>query len=92
MKEAIDFIASIDIAKLAADPRVLAATAVVAVVAVIMRWKYVILLIFGLCAIMAVARYAHLREAALDTNMFIFVGGALAVGFVLIYFLFIRGD
>ena len=92
MKELIDFIASIDIAKLAADPRVLVATAVVAVVAVLMRWKFVILLIFGLCAIMGVARYAHLREAALDTNMFIFVGGALAVGLVLIYFLFIRGD
>lgn len=92
MKEVVDFIASIDIAKLAADPRVLVATAVVAVVAVLMRWKFVILLIFGLCGIMAVARYAHLREAALDTDMFIFIGGTLAVGFVLIYFLFIRGD
>ncbi len=92
MRDAIEFIASIDIAKLASDPRVLAATAVVAVVAVIMRWKYVILLIFGLCAIMGVARFANLREAALDTQMFIFVGGTLAVGFVLIYFLFIRGD
>jgi len=92
LKEAIDFIASIDLAKLAADPRVLVATAVLAVVAVLMRWKYVILFIFGLCAIMAVARYAHLRDAALDTNMFIFVGGALAVGLVLIYFLFIKGD
>lgn len=92
MKDAIEFIASIDIAKLAADPRVLAATAVVAVIAVLMRWKYVILLIFGLCAIMGVARFANLREAALDTQMFIFVGGTLAVGFVLIYFLFIRGD
>ncbi len=92
MKEAIDFIASIEIAKLAADPRVLAATAVLAVVAVLMRWKFVMLFIFGICAIMAVARYANLREAALDTQMFIFVGGTLAVGFVLIYFLFIKGD
>ncbi len=92
MREAIEFIASIDIAKLAADPRVLAATAVLAVVAVLMRWKYVVLLIFGICAIMAVARFANLGEAALDTQMFIFVGGMVAVGFVLIYFLFIRGD
>ncbi len=92
LKDVIEFIASLNIAKLAADPRVLAATAVVAVVAVLMRWKYVILLLFGLCAIRAVARYANLREAALDTQMFIFVGGTLAVGFVLIYFLFIKGD
>ncbi len=92
MKDVIDFVASIELGKLAADPRVLVAAAVLAVVAVLMRWKYVILFLFGLCAILAVARYAHLTEAALDTNMFIFVGGTLAVGFVLIYFLFIRGD
>ena len=92
MREAIEFIASIDIAKLAADPRVLVATAALAVVAVFLRWKFVMLLIFGLCAIMAVARYANLREAALDTQMFVFVGGMFAVGLVLIYFLFIRGD
>ncbi len=92
MRDAIEFIASIDIAKLAADPRVLVATAALAVVAVLMRWKYVMLLIFGICAIMGVARYAHLGEAALDPQMFVFVGGALAVGVVLIYFLFIKGD
>ncbi|MGE5190851.1 MAG: hypothetical protein ACM3NF_12425 [Gemmatimonadota bacterium] len=92
MKEAIDYIAGIDIAQLAADPRVLVAIAAVAVVAVLMRWKYVILLIFGLCAILAVARYSELGEAVLDMKMFLFVGGTLAVGFVLIYFLFIKGD
>ncbi len=92
MRDAIEFIASIDIAKLAADPRVLVATAALAIVAVLMRWKYVMLLIFGVCAIMGVARYAHLREAALDTQMFVFVGGTLAVGVILIYFLFIKGD
>ena len=92
MREAVDFIASIDLAKLAADPRVLVATAIVAVIAVIMRWKFVILLIFGIGAILAVARYSDLGEAALDTRMYIFVGGAVAVGVVLIYFLFIKGD
>ncbi len=92
MRDVIEYIASLDLASLSADPRVLIATAVVAVIAVIMRWKLIILFIFGICAIMAVARYAHMREAALDTNMFVFVGGAFAVGLVLIYFLFIRGD
>lgn len=92
MKEAIEFIASVDIAGLAADPRVLVAVAVLAVVAVLMRWKFVILLIFGIGAILAVARYSNLGEAALDTRMYIFVGGAIAVAFVLIYFLFIKGD
>lgn len=92
MREAIEFIASINLAKLAADPRVLVAAAVLAVVAVIMRWKFVILLVFGSCAMLAVARYANMRDAALDTNIFVFVGGAVAVGFVLIYFLFIKGE
>ena len=92
MRELIEYIASVDFAKLAADPRVLLATAVVAVVAVILRWKFVIILIFAVAAVMAVARYANLREAALDTQMFLFVGGMVAVGIVLIYFLFIKGD
>ena len=92
MKEAIEFIASLDVAKLASDPRVLVAVAALAVVAVLMRWKFVILLIFGVGALLAVARYSHLAEAALDTRMYIFVGGAIVVGFILIYFLFIRGD
>ena len=92
MHDAIEFMANLKIAKLAADPRVLVATAALAVLAVIMRWKYVILLIFGVAATLAVARYADLNEAALDMKMFIFVGGTIAVGFALVYFLFIRGD
>lgn len=92
MRDAIEFIADLNIADLAADPTVLVVTAAVAVIAVIMRWKVVLLAIFGVGAILAVARYADLGEAALDTRMYIFVGGTIAVGFVLIYFLFIRGD
>ena len=92
MREAIEFIASVDFAKLAADPRILVATAVLAVVAVIMRWKFVMLLIFGIAAVMAVARYSDLGEAALDLRMYLFVGGMVAIGFALIYFLFIKGD
>ena len=92
MREAIEFIASVDLAKLAADPTVLVVTAAVAVIAIIMRWKFVMLLIFGIGAILAVARYSDLGEAALDTRMYLFVAGTIAVGFVLIYFLFIKGD
>lgn len=92
MREAIEFIASVDLAKLAADPTVLVVTAAVAVIAIIMRWKFVMLLIFGVGALLAVARYSDLGEAALDMRMYLFVGGTIAVGFVLIYFVFIKGD
>ncbi len=92
MHDAIEFIAGLKFAELAADPRVLVGTAVVAVIAIIMRWKLVMLLIFGIAAVMAVARYSDMGEAALDTRMYLFVGGTIAVGFVLIYFLFIKGD
>lgn len=92
MREAIEFIASVDLAKLAADPTVLVVTASVAVIAIIMRWKFVMLLIFGVGALLAVARYSDLGEAALDMRMYLFVGGTIAVGFVLIYFVFIKGD
>lgn len=92
MHDAIEFIASLNIAKLAADPTVLVVTAAVAVIAIIMRWKLVLLVIFGIGALLAVAHYSDLGEAALDMRMYLFVGGTIAVGFVLIYFLFIKGD
>ncbi len=92
MREAIDFIASINMADLAADPRFLVAMAAVFVIAVFLRWKFVLLSIFGICAVMAVARYANMEEAALDMQLFLFVVGMFVIAVVLIYFFFIRGD
>ena len=93
MKQVIDFLTSANVMDLAADPRVLLAAAVVFVLAVLFRWKYVLLFLFGIGATLAVIRYTRVRAgAAIDDNMVIFSVGTLAIAVVLIYFLFIRGD
>ena len=92
MREAIEYIASINLADLAANPTFLVAMAALFVVAVYMRWKFVILSVFGFCAVMAVARYSNMEEARLDTQLFLFVIGMVVIAIVLIYFFFIRGD
>lgn len=94
MKEIFDFLVSARVAELSTDPRVLFGCAVLFVLAVLMRWKLVLLSLFGTGALLAVARVSGLSEGrtAMDSNLLFFSVGTLLVGVVLIYFLFIRGD
>ncbi len=94
MKGIVDFLTSAKIMELATDPRVLFLVAVVFVIAVLMRWKLVLLLLFAIGGILAVVRYTSpgVGGGVVDRQMLLFVGGILAVAVVLIYFLFIKGD
>lgn len=94
MRKIVDFLVSARVMELAADPWVLTACGIVFLIAVVLRWKHVLLFLFGTAALLAVARYSRLSEgyAALDRNMVVFAVGTLLVGVVLIYFLFIKGD
>jgi len=93
MQGFVEFLTSAKIMELATDPRVLFLIAVVIVIAVLMRWKLVLLLLFAVGGILAVVRYTHpaTGEGGVDQQMLIFVGGILAVAVILIYFLFIKG-
>ena len=92
MRGFVEFLASTKIMDLATDPRVLFLVAVVVVVAVLMRWKLLLLFIFAVGGVLAVVRYTNPASGAgaLDTHMLTFVGGILAVAVILIYFLFIK--
>lgn len=94
MGDIVDFLVSARVMDLATDARVLAVCGILFLVAVALRWKYVLLFLFGTGAVLAVARYSRLSEghASLDANMLVFAVGTLLVGVVLIYFLFIKGD
>lgn len=93
MQGIVDFLTSAKLMDLATDPRVLFLSAVVFVIAVLMRWKLVLLLLFAVGGILAVVRYTHPAVGGgVDQQMLIFIGGILAVAVVLIYFLFIKGD
>jgi len=89
----IEFLTSRTLAEMAADPRVLFGTAVVFVLAVLFRWKYVLLFLFAIGATMTVLRYTGgggTSETIVDRNMVLFVGGTIVIAIVLIYFAFIR--
>jgi len=89
----IDFFTSKSVAEMAADPRVLFGTAVVFVLAVLFRWKYVLLFLFAIGATMTVLRYTGgegTSDIVVDRSMVLFIGGTIVIAVVLIYFLFIR--
>lgn len=94
MNEILEFLTNAKIMELASDTRVLFGVGVLFIIAVLFRWKYVLLLLFAVGATLAVIRFANLEsgEASLDKNLLTFGVGTLAVACVLIYFLFIRSD
>ena len=93
MDQIIEFLAGKTLAEMAADPRVLFATAVVFVLAVLFRWKYVLLFLFAIGATMTVLRYTGgggSSDIIVDRSMMLFIGGTIVIAIVLIYFVFIR--
>lgn len=93
MDQIIEFLTSKSLAEMAADPRVLFGTVVVFVLAVLFRWKYVLLSLFAIGATMTVLRYTGgggTSDIIVDRNMMLFIGGTIVIAVVLIYFVFIR--
>lgn len=93
MDQIIDFLTSKTFAEMAADSRVLFGIVVIFVLAVLFRWKYVLLFLFAIGATMAVLRYTGgggSSETIVDRSMILFIGGTIVIAIVLIYFIFIR--
>ena len=93
MDQIMDFLTSKSLAEMASDPRVLFGTVVLFVLAVLFRWKYVLLVLFAIGATMTVLRYTSgggSSELVVDRSMMLFIGGTIVIALVLIYFLFIR--
>ena len=93
MDQIIDFLTNKSIAEMASDPRVLFGTAVIFVLAVLFRWKYVLIFLFAIGATMAVLKYTGgggPSDIVVDRGMMLFIGGTIVIAIALIYFLFIR--
>ena len=93
MDQIIEFLTSKSLAEMAADPRILFGTVVVFVLAVLFRWKFVLIFLFVIVATMTVLRYTGgggTSETIVDRNMMLFIGGTIVIAIVLIYFVFIR--
>jgi hypothetical protein len=94
VNDILDFLTNAKIMELASDTRVLFGVGLLFILAVLFRWKFILLLLFAVSGTLAVIRYANLEsgQASLDKNLLTFGIGTLAVAGVLIYFLFIRSD
>ena len=93
MDQIIEFFTSKSIAQMAADPRVLFVVAAVFVLAILFRWKHVLLFLFAIGATMIVLRFTGgegSSDIVVDRSMMLFVGGTIVIAIILIYFLFIR--
>lgn len=93
MDQIIDFLTNKSIAEMASDPRVLFGTAVIFVLAVLFRWKYVLIFLFAIGATMTVLKYTGgggSSDIVVDRSMMLFIGGTIVIAIALIYFLFIR--
>ena len=93
MDQILEFFTSKSVAEMAADPRIMFGTVVVFVLAVLFRWKYVLLFLFAIGATMTVLRFTGgggTSEMVVDRSMMLFIGGTIVIAIVLIYFLFIR--
>ncbi|MBE0606578.1 MAG: hypothetical protein IH610_09870 [Deltaproteobacteria bacterium] len=93
MDQIINFLTTKTIAEMAADPRVLFGAVVIFVLAVLFRWKYVLLVLFAIGATMTVLKYTGgggTSDIVVDQGMMLFIGGTIVIAIVLIYFLFIR--
>jgi hypothetical protein len=93
VNQILEFFASKSLADMAADPRIFFGTVVVFVLAVLFRWKYVLLFMFAIGATMTVLRYTGgggASETIVDRSMILFIGGTIVIAIVLIYFVFIR--
>ncbi len=95
MDSILKYLQNPEFATIASDPRALFVVGVILVLAVIFRWKGVLLLFFAIGGALAVLRYSGIGEThsgEIDMSLLVFAGGSVVVGVILIYFLFIRGD
>ncbi len=94
MQGIIDFLVETQVMHFATDPRVVFVAGAIFLLSLVMKWRVVALSLFGVGALVAVARYSKLAEGetALNQNMMVFAIGSLVVVVILLYFLFIRGD
>lgn len=93
MGEILDSLSNAKIMELAQDIRVLIAAGILLVLAIVFRWKTVLLLLVGFGGTITVIRYTNIKEgAAIDANLGYFALGTTLIFVILIYLMFIRSD
>jgi hypothetical protein len=94
MNAFIESLSTPNLLAMAKHPMALAAVGIMIVLAILFRWNLILVLLFGVGAVMAVIRYTNMNatESPLGNDLAIFGGGTAFIAFVVIYLLFIKGD
>src|SRR4030067_949501 len=65
----VDFLIDTQILTIASDPRVMFAAGALFLISLFMRWRFLALSLFGVAALVAVARYSRLRRGGASRGM-----------------------
>lgn len=96
--EVIGYLQALDLQELVSSPYFLGGVGVLAVVALLMRWRLLLVTVLSISGFAWLLSYTLEQGPSLggggvpDDTMALFVGGGAVIVFVAIYFLFIRGE
>jgi hypothetical protein len=78
----------------ASDPKVLFGLIIVFVIAVIFRWKWVLVTLLFCGGSLAIIRYTNFRpvDGSVDPTLVSFIVGSVVITIAIIYLVFIRSD
>jgi hypothetical protein len=91
-----EYLKDLNLEELIHNPWFLGSTALLSIIALIMRWRVLLALILGLTGFAWLISYTLQQETTIGSlssgTLLIFVGGGSAIIFLIIYLLFIRSD
>lgn len=92
----IQFLKDLDVGQLVHNPWLLGGVGGLALVALVMRWRLLLVTLLGVTGFVWLTAYTVERGTTLDSlgnhNLLVFVGGGIVVIFLVIYMLFIKTD
>jgi uncharacterized membrane protein YedE/YeeE len=93
----IAFLQTLDLQELIQNPYFLGGTGALAIIALLMRWRLLLVTILSISGFVWLLSYTLAHDTSLEGGMtnstlIVFVFGGAVIVFLAIYFLFIRGD
>lgn len=93
----VNYLATLNLHELVNNPYFLSGIGALAVIALLMRWRVLLVTILGVSGFVWLLSYTLQKDTSLEgglasDTLFVFVGGGTVIIFMVIYFLFIRND
>ena len=93
----VEYLQTLDLQELIHNPYFLGGTAALAIIALLMRWRVLLVTILSISGFIWLLSYTLAQDTSLEggvanDTLIVFVFGGTAIVFLAIYMLFIRGD